>query len=459
MIEFSKKSEFPVGVEKLFDWHERPGAFGRLAPPWQTVKLTKHSGGIRDGAQVEVDIKVGPVPQTLKIRHEGYIYGERFVDVMESGPFHSWRHEHLFESTEHPERSVLHDKLNIEPLGGALGNMLGGGMIERELDQVFTYRHWRLLEDLKRANSLSELPFTGKVLITGVTGMLGRATAAYLQTRGYSVLGVSRSGRGPWPGLSCLAWDPEKKSINASDLEGVDAVINLAGESILGPWSQNKMKRIRSSREDAVATLIQAFEQIDSWPKVWINASGSGFYGPQTDGPVSESNESGAGFLAHVCRAWEDALTPIRDKTRVVFTRLGTVMSPAGGALNLMLPVFRMGGGGILGNPKAKMPWIALDDVVYGFEYLFYRDVEGPANFVSPEILTQAHLTRTLAKVLNRPAFIPAPAGVLRTVLGSLAKEVFLIDQNVKPSVLSDIDFQYSSESFEACLRNSLGIR
>lgn len=458
MIHFSKRSEFPVDADALFAWHERTGAFDRLAPPWTPVRLVKHVGGIRDRAQVEVMIKVGPVPQTLKIRHEGYIHGQRFVDVMESGPFRSWRHEHLFAEGQSPGRSELHDKLEIEPLGGVLGNLFARSMIEGELERVFRYRHWRLLQDLHRAQSLGSLPFAGKVLITGVTGLVGKALAAYLQTRGYSVLGISRSGKGPWPGLDCISWDPEKKSINPSDLDGVDSVINLAGESILGPWSQSKMKRIRSSRDLAAQTLIDAFGKLEAWPKVWINASGTGYYGPQPGGVVDERSNSGSGFLAHVCRSWEGVLDPIREKTRVVSVRLGTVMSPGGGALGVMLPAFKVGAGGVLGNPQAAMPWVSLDDVVYSIEHLFYQNVEGPVNVVSPERLTQERLAKTVARVLRRPALIPAPAGLLKATLGSMAKEIFLIDQSVEPGVLNESGYPFLTASFEDCLRRGLGL-
>ena len=459
MISFSKKSEFPVSVEELFAWHERPGAFARLAPPWQSVELVKHEGGIRDGAKVHVQTKVGGIAQTWKMRHEGYIANERFIDVMESGPFSSWKHQHLFSEGPSEHSSILEDKLEIKPLGGAVGDWLQSGFVHSELEPVFNYRHTLKREDLKRAKTLGDLAFSGKVLITGVTGMVGRAVAAYLQTRGYHVLGVSRSRRGPWPGLETVAWDPAKTTIDPSALEGVEAVINLAGESILGVWSHEKTRRIKASREQGALTLLKGFEATGHWPKVWINASGSGFYGPKTQGTVDESNESGSGFLAHVCRAWEDILEPARAHSRVITARLGTVMSPAGGALGLMLPVFKLGAGGVLGHPKASMPWIGLDDVVYGMEHLFYTDSTGPVNFVAPEILTQRALAKTLGKVLKRPTILPAPAGLLKQTLGSLAKEVFLIDQRVAPKVLESSGFEFTAASFEEMLIRSLGLR
>lgn len=456
-MEFSKTSQFPVNVEALFDWHERPGAFQRLAPPWQSVRLLKHVGGIQDGAQVDVETRVGGIPQTWKMRHCEYVYAKQFVDVMHSGPFKAWRHEHRF-SAVGDGCSELTDHLSIEPLGGALGGRLQSGFLKGELTQVFNYRHSLFLEDMKRAQRLGPPALSGKVLITGVSGMIGRALAAYLQTRDYAVVGVSRSGRSPWPGVEVVKWDPEQLSITSGALSDVEAVINLAGESILGPWTHKKMEAIQKSREDAAQTLITGFEAAGVWPKVWVNASGTGFYGPQPGQAVDESSASGAGFLAHVCRAWEGVLEPVRKHSRVISARLGTVMSPAGGALSMMLPIFKMGGGGVLGNPKAVMPWIALDDAVYALEHLLYEPVSGPVNFVSPEVLTQAELAKTLARVLRRPSWLPAPAGVLKTLLGSMAKEIFLIDQQVSPKVLEDTGFVYSKANFEAMLKHSLGL-
>ncbi|MGB0370772.1 MAG: TIGR01777 family oxidoreductase [Opitutales bacterium] len=457
MINFEAQSEFPVSVETLFDWHERPGAFARLAPPWQTVRLVKHEGGIRDGARVEVETRVAGVPQSWKIRHEGFDYGKRFVDVLDSGPFRAWRHEHLFSHLAET-RSSLEDRLKIEPMGGGFGNWLQAGFLRGELKQVFKYRHSVLKADLERAKAMGDPAYSGKVLVTGVTGLLGKAVAGYLQTRGYQVVGVSRSGRSPWPGIETIAWDPDNQLIDSGALDDVDVVINLAGESILGAWSQSKMKRVRSSREKSASTLIHAFESNGHWPKLWINASGTGYYGPKPSGAVSEQSESGTGFLAHVCRSWEGILDPIRKRTRVVSARLGAVMSPGGGALSIMLPVFKMGGGGVLGNPDAKMPWIALDDVVYAMESLFYKDVEGPVNFVSPHKITQRDLAKVLSKVLRRPSLIPAPESLIKMTLGSLGKEVFLIDQDVDPEILQTSGFEYSHSSFERMLKHSLGI-
>ena len=162
MISFSKKSELAASVEELFAWHERPGAFARLAPPWQSVRLLKHVGGIHDGAEVHVQTKVGGIAQTWKMRHQGYRENERFIDVMESGPFTSWRHEHLFSQGKISETSVLEDKLEIEPLGGAIGDWLQGGFVRSELKPVFNYRHRLTRDDLERAAKLGAPAFAGK---------------------------------------------------------------------------------------------------------------------------------------------------------------------------------------------------------------------------------------------------------------------------------------------------------
>jgi uncharacterized protein (TIGR01777 family) len=295
-----------------------------------------------------------------------------------------------------------------------------------------------------------------KVVITGASGLIGSALRPALTADRHEIL---RLVRGPAAGAESR-WDPEHGVLDPGTLDGADAVVHLAGESIAGGrWTAARKARIRDSRVRGTALLARSIATRNRKPKVFISASAVGFYGDRRDELLDEGSAQGRGFLADVCREWEAATRPAVDAgVRVVNTRFGVVLSDHGGALPKMLPAFRVGAGGPIGTGHQHMSWIAIDDVVGAIQHLLRIDtVVGPVNLVAPHPATNSEFTRTLGGVLRRPTLLRVPASVLRVVLGEMADELLLASTRVRPARLLDSGYRFRHPDLEATLRHVLG--
>ncbi len=291
-----------------------------------------------------------------------------------------------------------------------------------------------------------------RVLVSGAGGLVGCALVERLQEAGDEVLRLSRS-----PGQNTVVWDPAAGVLPADDLAGVDAVVNLAGESIMGLWTSAKKARIRDSRVRGTDLLSRALASLPAPPRVLVNASAVGYYGARGAEVCYESTTRGAGFLADVGQAWEAAAQPARDASiRVVPVRIGMVLSTAGGALATMLPPFRLGLGGRVGSGRQYMSWISLDDLVGVIDHaLRHDDVTGPVNAVSGA-LTNAEFTRVLGRVLRRPTVVPLPAFAVRLLMGQMGQALLLASTRVEPAVLRERGFAFTDASLDAALERLL---
>ena len=285
------------------------------------------------------------------------------------------------------------------------------------------------------------------VLVTGATGLVGSALSAALRERGHEVRTLSRS-RGDF------SWDVEAGSLDADALDGVDAVVHLAGEPIAQRWSAEAKRRILSSRVDGTALLAGAIAGCAT-PPALICASGVNFYGYAPGREVDESSASGDGFLSEVCRAWEAAAKPaVEAGARTVFLRTGIVLSAKGGALAKMLPPFKLGIGGRIGDGRQLMSWISLPDLVQAYVFALENDaVRGPFNAVAPAPVTNQVFTKTLGAVLGRPTVFPLPRSVVKTLFGEMGKETVLADLGVRPKRLQELGFKWAQPELEAALR------
>lgn len=297
-----------------------------------------------------------------------------------------------------------------------------------------------------------------KVLITGSHGLVGSALIPFLAASGHEMTQLVRYKFGPDP--KKIFWDPPIGKLDVPALEGFDAVIHLGGENIAGGrWTARRKQKIRDSRVLGTSLLCERLAQTSAPPKVLLCASAVGFYGDRGDEILDENSPSGQGFLAEVCRAWEEAAQPARAKgIRVVNLRLGVVLSPAGGALAKMLLPFRMGLGGKIGTGQQWMSWIALDDLLGSIRHALEQEsLAGPVNAVTPEPVTNAELTRTLGKVLGRPTVLPLPAFMARVLLGEMAQELLLASTRVRPGKLEQTGFRFLYPHLDSALRHLLG--
>jgi hypothetical protein len=296
-----------------------------------------------------------------------------------------------------------------------------------------------------------------KILITGSSGLIGSAAVKSLTAAGNAVTRLVRHQ--PPPGEAAIPWEPAAGRLDPARLEGFDAVVHLAGESIArGRWTAKKMARIRSSRIQGTRLLSETLARLSDKPKVLACASAVGYYGDRGAEEVDETSPPGSGFLAAVCREWEAATQPAADAgIRVVQARLGVVLAAEGGALAKMLPAFRLGLGGRLGSGRQYMSWITLDDVLGAIAHVLATDaLRGPVNLVAPQPVTNAEFARALARTLRRPALLPVPAFVLRAALGQMAVELLLSGARVVPRRLLDSGYRFCDPQLHAALRHLL---
>lgn len=293
-----------------------------------------------------------------------------------------------------------------------------------------------------------------RFLVTGASGLIGTALVQSLRRDGHEAIAlVRRSPRGAGE----VEWNP--LFVNAEPFEGAVAVVHLAGESIAGGrWTAERKKRIVESRLVGTQNLAQSIVSATRRPGVLVSASAIGYYGDRGDESLTESSQSGSGFLAQVARGWEAAIEPAaRAGVRVVSPRIGVVLAGHGGALPKMALPFRFGLGGRVGSGKQWMSWITLDDLVRLLVYAVTNEsIRGPANAVSPQSVTNAEFTRTLARVLHRPAIFPAPAFALRLMLGEMADELLLSSQRVEPKVAMETGFRFQYPQLETALKHAL---
>ena len=286
-----------------------------------------------------------------------------------------------------------------------------------------------------------------RVAVTGATGLIGGALLERLESGSHQTVRVVRTGGEAHSDGGAVNWDPAANKIEGDALEGLDAVVHLAGEPIAARrWSPEQKQRIADSRVRGTALLAGTLARLDAPPRVLVSASAIGYYGNRGDERLDESSTGGRDFLAEVCRDWEAAADPARDAgIRVAHPRTGVVLSQSGGALAEMLPFFRLGLGGRIGNGRQWVSWITLHDEVEALVWLLTADVEGPVNLTAPEPVLNRELTAALGRVLRRPALLPTPKPALSARLGRELTEALLYSSaRVEPAVLLRHGFRFA---------------
>lgn len=303
---------------------------------------------------------------------------------------------------------------------------------------------------------MNDSPAKKKVVITGSTGLVGSALVEQLRDAGWTVL---RAVRRPASDASEVSWDPKNDAIEQEKVEGVDAVVHLAGENISGHrWTDSFKQRILHSRTKGTLLVSEALAKLENPPRVFCCASAIGYYGDRGDELLVEDSPPGDDFLAKVCQQWEAACQPARDAgIRVVNTRIGVILSPDGGALKTMLTPFKLGAGGVLGSGRQYMSWVALDDVISAIQCALDRpQLSGPVNLTSPNPVTNREFTKTLGSVLSRPTIVPMPAFGARLAFGEMADALLLASTRVEPRELQSAGFEFRFPQLENALQHLL---
>ncbi|BBX92574.1 TIGR01777 family protein [Mycolicibacterium boenickei] len=435
--------------EEVFTWHSRPGAFARLSPPWQAMRLVSEAASLRDG-RAELALP-GGLRWVAQHQADDYDPPWRFVDqIARGGPASlpaalalHWKHIHEFEEID-ATLTRMTDRVET-PVPG------------RFLRPMFAYRHRQLADDLAaHQQARASLPAPLTIAITGASGLVGSALTAFLSTGGHRVIRLVRRA----------ATKTDERQWNPSDPDpdlfaGVDAVVHLAGESIAGRFTAGHRRAIRDSRIEPTRRLAELIADTETGPRVVVSASAVGFYGyDRGDEVLTETAERGSGFLADVVAEWENALAPAqRSGARVVRIRTGIVQSPRGGTLRLLRPLFAAGLGGRIGDGQQWLPWIGIDDLVDVYHRaLWDKQLSGPVNAVAPEPVRNAEYSDTLGRVLRRPTVVPVPALGPRLLLGDQgARELACASQRAVPAVLNAAGHRFRHPRLDQALSHVLG--
>jgi uncharacterized protein len=282
-----------------------------------------------------------------------------------------------------------------------------------------------------------------RILVSGASGLIGTALLASLRTNGSSII---RLVRGSARGNDQISWDLSTP-LDPKLVSGFDAVIHLAGESIMGRWTPAKKSKIRDSRVKGTLNLSQALADTEEKPRVFICGSAIGYYGDRGEELLREESAPGTGFLSEVCQEWEEATMPaVQADIRTAHIRTGIVLSPNGGALKSMLLPFKLGLGGKVGSGRQWMSWIDLRDMIGAIHHIMKNDlIQGPVNTVAPKPVMNAEFTKTLASALSRPAIFPVPAFAVKAIFGEMGEALLLTSQKVEPGrlIASGYPFRY----------------
>jgi uncharacterized protein (TIGR01777 family) len=296
-----------------------------------------------------------------------------------------------------------------------------------------------------------------KILISGSSGLVGSFLAGYLTAKGHEIFRLVRDPKKRKTGD--IFWDPVASQLDVRQMKSCHAVIHLAGENLANRlWTKKQKILIRNSRVVSTQFLAKTISHMTEPKPIFLCASATGFYGDRGDEVLDEQSAPGKGFLAEVVREWEAATDEAKNAgVRVVNLRFGVILSRQGGILGRLLPVFRFGLGGKLGNGRQYMPWIVLDDVAGAVDFcLHHSEISGPVNIVAPELITNDQFTQLLAALISRPAFFRIPAGLLRALLGEMADELFFSSTRVEPKVLRAMSYHYRYPQLRTALRSVL---
>jgi len=437
-----------ASVADVFSWHTRPGAIARLTPPWLPVRVLSEASSLRDG-QAVLGLP-GGLRWTAVHQPADYDPPHAFADELASPPL-SWRHLHQFSVTG--ERATLVTDVVETPLPA------------RVLRPMLVYRHRQLAADLAALARSRQIgtkdPLT--ISVTGSGGLIGTALTALLTTSGHQVVRLVR--RRPRHAGERY-WRPEDPAPEL--LDGVDALIHLAGASIGGRFTPARKAEIRDSRilptrrlAELAAASQEGASQDKGTLKAFVTASAIGIYGPDRgDEVLTEDSPRGEGFLADVVADWEDAARPAATAgIRTVQVRTGIVQTPRGGMLRLLSPLFEAGLGGRLGSGKQWLAWIGLDDLLDVYRRaVLDAELSGPVNAVAPEPVRNEDYTRALASVLHRPALLPVPGFGPRLLLGAEgAREIAQASQYVRPERLIGAGHEFRQPELGGALRHLFG--
>ncbi|MCW7754590.1 TIGR01777 family oxidoreductase [Desulfobotulus sp. H1] len=446
--EIRKEIRLPLSPEEAFAWHTHTDALLRLSPPWGRPENIRMQGDILSGGRVSMQVPLGPLRLSWTGIHADARPPFFFRDIQIKGPFSLWEHCHHFHKD--PGGCRMEDVLKYSLPGGRAGDILAGSHVREKLESMFLWRHHVLRDDLWLP---PHRPMT--ILISGSSGLVAESLIPALTTAGHRVIPLVRS-RGI-PGTRF--WNPEKGELEPNLLEGIHAVVHLGGEPIGDrAWTQTKKQRILQSRIQGTRLLADAIRKASKPPEVFLSASAIGYYGHRKDTVLSEADAQGKGFLASVCRLWEEEALAVGDITRVACLRIGIGLTPRGGALARLLPLFSSGMGGTIGQGQAWMSWISMEDLVRAIRFCIQTEtIKGPVNLTAPQPVRAGAFAQQLGHTLNRRAKLKVPPFFFRAALGEMGREILMSSTHVLPCKLQSAGFAFRYPDLQTALALLLG--
>ena len=452
--EFVRKTTIHAPVSTIFAWHAKDGAINRLTPPWAPLSLVARKGrGIDKGVEVTFKIKIFGIPMKWEARHIDYKENAMFRDYQVKGPFADWEHSHLFHAKS-TDLTVMEDQVRFRlPFG--IFSLPFYGYVQRQLERIFFYRHQVLKYDME--NRVGQIQ-KQRILISGGSGPIGKALVPFLKTCGHQVIRLVRDPNDRSEDVRF--WDPYNNILDVDAIGPVDAVINLNGVDISkGRWNRRQRAKILDSRVISTRVLVEKMKRMSHPPSTFISASAIGFYGDGGHSRLTEENGPKDCFISRVCRQWEKAsFGALETGIRTVQLRIGVVLTPAGGALERMYLPFLMGLGTRLSHGGQYMSWIGIEDVLGGILHILEnKEISGPVNLTAPEPVTNGEFTRTLARVLGRPAPFVLPKALILALWGDMGRETLLASTRVIPEKLIESDYHFVHPRLEMALGHVLG--
>lgn len=429
----------------------RRGARERLLPPWESIRL-RDARDLAPGVVTEALVPASGRRWHLQSTVQECVPERTILLQQTRGPFRQWSHRYEFAPEEDGCR--LREQLSYELPYGAVGRVLGS-RLQARLERLLDARAQRARADLGRLRDVRTRPRL-TIAVSGASGLIGRSLTAFLSSGGHRVLRLVRTPHPTDP--DAVRWDPQAGHVDAG-IAAADAVIHLAGASIATRWTARARTRIRDSRIQGTRTLAEALARLGDRPRTLLCASAIGWYGDRGEELLAEDAPAGHGFLADVCRDWEQAADAARAAgVRVAHVRIGMVLSGQGGALPPLVRPLRLGLSPTCGDGRQWVSWIALDDLVYLLHHVLHApSLHGPINAVAPMPIRQRELVAALGKILDRRPRLHVPAALIRTCLGDMGRELLLASTRVVSRVLELETFAYACPDLEQALRWELG--
>lgn len=451
---FVLKTTIHAPVSTIFAWHAKDDAINRLTPPWAPLSLVARKGrGIEKGVEVTFKIKIFGIPMKWEARHIDYKENAMFRDYQVKGPFAAWEHSHLFHAKS-SDLTVMEDQVRFRlPFG--IFSLPFYGYAQRQLERIFFYRHQVLKYDME--NRVGQIQ-KQRILISGGSGAIGKDLVSFLKTCGHDVIRLVRDPNDRSKDVHF--WDPYNNILDMDAVGPVDAVINLNGVDITkGRWNRRQRAKILDSRVISTRVLVEKMKRMSHPPSTFISASAIGFYGDGGDRRLTEENGFNDCFISRVCRQWEEASFGASEAgIRTVQLRIGVVLTLAGGALEHMHLPFFMGLGTRLSHGGQYMSWIGIEDVLGGILHILKnKEISGAVNLTAPEPVTNGEFTRTLARVLGRPAPFVLPKALILALWGDMGKETLLASTRVIPEKLIESGYRFVHPRLEMALGHVLG--